>query len=287
MVIVSKRLPEWFRNIIGEYFTDIRDYGEEIEAEEGEFLPLYLLDFNDRNYVDPTSIPPQNTIFLTSSEEDFHIDEMRSSGWMHLLILNKYKGSLKTVIRRIKQVYNYLNGQPHHLEGVSMRCEKIYSPLKIEEVADRVLHHYPVSPKLTRIRTVLVETLTNAFFYGAKDEDPSAKFTWNLDFTLTEENAVELCHGTDGEQIFLCVADAGGKLGPETYLHCLHRQGTKGENGLPLGIFDTHGRGLFITRKLSDHFFVTVKKGQRSECLMILEPEAEDHPHKHISFLIA
>jgi anti-sigma regulatory factor (Ser/Thr protein kinase) len=257
--------------------TEINDYVKEDS--------IFLFHIDECEAVKNEQLNRNQAIFLTESENEKHLGKLKEMGWSHLFIISDSPSISSTIVRRIQQIKSLLSGKKRSINNFELKCEKILSPQKIEEVADKVLHSYPPSPKLTRIRTVLVETLTNAFFYGAMNEDPTAKFTWNVDFTLDPENAVELCHGTDGKQIYLAVSDQGGKLSAETYLHWLHRQSVTGDNGLPLGIYDTHGRGLFITRKLSDHFFVTVEKGIRSECLMILEPDGEDLPHKHISIL--
>ena len=157
--------------------------------------------------------------------------------------------------------------------------------MEIEEVSNQIVEELGEFEKNSKIRMVLVETLTNAFFYGARNEDPSAKFNWDVNFVLEADEQIEIQWTVNADRFAVSVKDFGGKLNSNTLLHWLNRQTTPGDSGLPLGIYDTHGRGLFISRKLMDHFFINVQPSQYSECLMIAQKNPlENNPHKDISF---
>jgi len=120
-----------------------------------------------------------------------------------------------------------------------------------------------------KLELVLFELLTNAIFYGARDENPENKQHWNFDFELTEESAVELAVAVDSEKYAVSVKDRGGKLKKQDVLYWLHRQIAQNDNGLPLGLFDTHGRGLFIARRYIDRLIVNIDRGRQTEIVLI------------------
>lgn len=129
--------------------------------------------------------------------------------------------------------------------------------------------------------TVLNEILTNAVYYGTLDLPGDRKETWNHDFTIPEERAVrvELVVGEDRRGI--SITDCGGKLERGTVLHWLRRHMIHDENGLPLGIFDNHGRGFFISRSFSDRLLISIERGKRCEVSMVIydqTPPAGEKP---------
>ena len=119
------------------------------------------------------------------------------------------------------------------------------------------------------MRLVLQELLTNAMFYGARNEDGSAKDTWTHDFELSKEQAIEVEWIEDKDKVGVCVRDHGGKLDSHTILHWLERQTRKDEFGVPIGALDIHGRGLFFSRIFSDRMIVNIHSGKRTEVLSI------------------
>ena len=131
------------------------------------------------------------------------------------------------------------------------------------------------------LSTVLNEILTNAVYYGALDLPGDRKETWVHDFTIPEEKAVwiEIAIGDDRRGI--AISDAGGHLKRQTVLHWLHRQMAHDETGLPLGIFDNHGRGFFIARSFSDRLSISIERGKRCEVSLVLydtAPPAGEKP---------
>ncbi|MCB9496436.1 MAG: response regulator [Fibrobacteria bacterium] len=118
--------------------------------------------------------------------------------------------------------------------------------------------------------TILNEILTNAVYYGARNEPGDAKESWDRAFDLEECEAVLVDVAEDTEKIAIAVTDRGGRLNRETVLHWLHRQVTRDENGLPLGIFDNHGRGFYISRSFSDRLSISIERGKRCEVTLVL-----------------
>jgi hypothetical protein len=63
--------------------------------------------------------------------------------------------------------------------------------------------------------------------------------------------------------------DQKGLLTKKDVLFWLERNTTKGADGLSVGLLDAHGKGLFITRESIDRFIVNVKRGRRTEIVML------------------
>ncbi len=139
-------------------------------------------------------------------------------------------------------------------------------PNQIDDVSAEIAAWYSNDTQLHKFRTVLIELMTNALFYGSRREAGDSKHNWDRNFTLPDDLAVNVTFGVDREKVGVSVLDRGGRLDKHTVLYWLDRQITPGQNGLPKGIFDVHGRGLFITRKYVDRFIINIEKAKLCEC---------------------
>ncbi|KMQ51680.1 DNA-binding response regulator [Chitinispirillum alkaliphilum] len=119
-----------------------------------------------------------------------------------------------------------------------------------------------------KLELVLIELLTNAIFYGVRNEPPDAKELWDHRFELSEELAVEVLVGADDEKYIIAVKDKGGRLKKRDVLYWLNRQIALDDSGVPLGLFDSHGRGLFIARRYIDRLIINIDKDKQTEVVM-------------------
>lgn len=160
---------------------------------------------------------------------------------------------------------------------------QLKSPADIDHLAQFFNEHCADPLNSNHIRMVMSETLSNAMFYGARNEKGENKLNWDRSFELAEHEAIRLEFIADDEKIGFSVLDTGGKLESQTVLYWLKRQICKDESGLPHGIFDHHGRGLFLTRKLMDRLYINVEKGKRSECIILYYRKEAPNKNKPIS----
>jgi len=181
----------------------------------------------------------------------------------------------KTVPINFKEIREILNSllnnaifglEQYMLEPASTRTFKLVEPSQIDEISEALSEHYSGTPNHNKFKVVLIELMTNALFYGARDEAGDKKQEWVKDFRLKDEEAVIVTASFDKEKLGVSVLDGGGKLDKHTVLYWLDRQTTHDDKGLPMGIFDYHGRGFFITRKYVDRFIINIEKGKRCEC---------------------
>lgn len=149
---------------------------------------------------------------------------------------------------------------------------------------DRLAEFAP-EKRRNHLNTVLNEILTNAVYYGALDLPGDHKETWSHDFTIPEEKAVRIDLAVGDDRRGISISDAGGRLKRKTVLHWLHRQMSHDENGLPLGIFDNHGRGFFISRSFSDRLSISIERGKRCEVSLLLYDEAPPAGEKPLVIL--
>ena len=135
--------------------------------------------------------------------------------------------------------------------------------------AQKVLSLVPDRARAKKLELVIVEMLTNAIFYGIRKEDPQDKDSWDHDFELSGEETVTMTVMVDAEKYAISIIDKGGRLSKKDILYFLNRQSSKGDDGLPIGIMDSHGRGLFIARKYIDRLIVNIEKGFKTEVIII------------------
>lgn len=149
---------------------------------------------------------------------------------------------------------------------------------------DRLAGFAPDKRK-NHLATILNEILTNAVYYGTLDFPGDRKETWSHDFVIPEDRAVRIDLAVGDDRRGISITDFGGKLERSTVLHWLHRQMAHDDNGLPLGIFDNHGRGFFISRSFSDRLLISIERDKRCEVSLILYDNAPPAGEKPLVIL--
>jgi len=172
--------------------------------------------------------------------------------------------------------------EPYMLAPFTSQVYRLTAPGQIDEVSTAISEGFKGSNLHHRFRVSLVELMTNALFYGARDEKGDSKSDWVRDFSLPESQAVVVTVCADEQKLGVSILDQGGKLDKNTVLYWLDRQTTHDDNGLPQGIFDVHGRGFFITRKSVDRFIVNIERGVRCEAIIFNYFDAKVHHNKPI-----
>ncbi|MBR30559.1 MAG: hypothetical protein CMN77_04550 [Spirochaetaceae bacterium] len=113
----------------------------------------------------------------------------------------------------------------------------------------------------TLVRQILEELMSNAMVYGRMPEPG--------------KNRVELEAGVVRNYCILVVRDFTGSLDRSEILRRLERQVTLDEKGLPVGLADQHGRGLFISRENLDHLIFNIQPGHCTEVIGMLLADLE------------
>ena len=214
-----------------------------------------------------TAYPKIKRVLMTAYSLDDYMRMVRDHN-----IGNVITKSVPLNFKEIKELLNSLLNnsifglEPYMLQPHSLQTFKLVEPSQIDEISESLSQHYSGTPNHNKFKVVLIELMTNALFYGARNEAGDRKQDWIKDFQLPEKDAVIVTACIDKEKLAVSVLDRGGKLDKHTVLYWLDRQTTHDDKGLPMGIFDYHGRGFFITRKYVDRFIINIEKGKRCEC---------------------
>ena len=145
----------------------------------------------------------------------------------------------------------------------------IKSSSEIEQAIQKIVNAMSNARHKRKFRQALNEIIINAVYYGAKRERGDRKELWPIDVNLSPSEEVLVSWGTDDEKVGVSVMDQKGLLAKKDVLYWLERNTTKGEDGLSVGLLDDHGKGLFITRESIDRFIVNIKRGSKTEIVML------------------
>lgn len=85
-----------------------------------------------------------------------------------------------------------------------------------------------------------------------------------------------LSFGILKHDIVFSVLDPYGTLDRDEILYRLERHVVLDNKGLPIGINDAHGRGLFISRENTDHLIFNIQPGHKTEVIGILALNRKD-----------
>lgn len=140
---------------------------------------------------------------------------------------------------------------------------------KLDTEARKIIGSIPKVSKPKKLELVIFEIMTNAIFYGIRGESPVHKETWNHNFELTPEQAVIVTVLFDMEKYAISIVDTGGRLAKTDMLYWVNRQATHDEGGVPLGLYDSHGRGFFIAREYIDRIIVNIDKNKKTEVIIV------------------
>jgi CheY-like chemotaxis protein len=175
-------------------------------------------------------------------------------------------GEIEMLVRNIitEEVFGlhrYVGGEVHEVP--------IRSSDDIETAVREVVENMPDSVRGRRVRQSLGEILVNAVYYGARGERGEAKSEWTLDVVLEPHQEVTVSWAVDQEKAGVAVRDRSGSLSREEVLYWLERNMTRGPDGLSEGLFDEHGKGLFISRETIDRLIINIKRGSMTEVVML------------------
>jgi DNA-binding NarL/FixJ family response regulator len=164
---------------------------------------------------------------------------------------------------------NIFGLERHFAKDANIHRFLINRPDNLADDAQKIVELVDDAERGKKLELVVVELLTNAMFYGIRNENPENRQNWNFDFELDEADAIEAAVAVDGEKYAISVKDRGGRLKKQDVLYWLHRQIAQDDCGMPLGLFDTHGRGLFIARRYIDRLIVNIDRDRRTELIII------------------
>jgi len=116
---------------------------------------------------------------------------------------------------------------------------------------------------------------TNAGDYKYQFEIPSHDMVVPVDnIELSPEDYFTIGYGSTETTLFIVVRDQFGSLKKEEILHRLDRHISVDElTGLPKGLSDSHGRGLYICREISDQLIFNIETNKCTETIAMINRE--------------
>lgn len=118
------------------------------------------------------------------------------------------------------------------------------------------------------------EAILNACIYASVDGVGRERPKFSVFFDLENFTPVQVSFGYDDEKLGISITDCGGKLQKEDILYWISRN-ISGE-----GVFDNHGRGLFLMRVNTDRMIINVEPSKKTEVILIKYFEEIYEGHK-------
>lgn len=134
------------------------------------------------------------------------------------------------------------------------------------------------------IQQVLEELTSNAMIRAPRTEEGNYKYQFEIpshdmvvpldNITLMPEDYFLVGYGATATTLFIVVRDQFGSLKKEEILHRLDRHiSIDDSTGFPKGLEDSHGRGLYICREISDQLIFNIESGRCTETIAMVNRE--------------
>lgn len=251
-------------------------------------------------------------VLITSYDVNEFIDVIREHGFSQI-ITKHGRMSLKEIevtiekmlsndIFGVKKYFPQMQDQditlrtfPRPFANCVLYRTKIRSLHERGEITDRIAAQFKSQKKASEatIKLVLDEITSNAMFRAPINDFGEFKYqTKNMhedillthqDIILDDEDHFTLQFGVCDEWIIMSCLDPHGRLTKKEILYRLHRHlATDAETGMPAGLHDSHGRGIFLLREQLSSVVFNLERGRRTEVICFYNTAAAQ-AYKNIS----
>jgi CheY-like chemotaxis protein len=124
------------------------------------------------------------------------------------------------------------------------------------------------------VELVVDEIVSNAVYHAPANADGSPKYDDLSEVSLEAEDYITVECGVDSEKYGVSVTDNSGRLTKEIVLERIERHVTG------KGLTDRRGRGIHISRMLSDRMIINIKRGERTEVILLNYFQSKYHGFK-------
>ncbi|MCB1158687.1 MAG: response regulator [Leptospiraceae bacterium] len=170
----------------------------------------------------------------------------------------------------------------------------IYSDTNRVELCENIGTYMIDNGAPTVVFQILEELSSNAMIRAPRDIYGNSKYQYEFpskdiliplkNITLEREDAFQLGFGICDNIFIIVTRDRFGSLRKEEILKRFDRHiYTNPETGLPFGLSDSHGRGLFICREIADSIIFNIKRNVMTEVIAFLQPRTQERYHKSLS----
>lgn len=256
--------------------------------------------------------PDLKVIVITSYDINTYIQHIKDeeidqviSKHSSLSLFDIYVTIQKTISGDIFGVQKYFPDIKVHFPNEITELPKIkngevYSVL-IKSFHDRIYWTDKISDILkskmntseSLVKLVLDEITTNAMFRAPRNDDGTFKYQRKIHDTdtlvpidnvkLEEEDYFTVQFGYFNDWVILTCKDPSGTLSKKEILYRLKRHIVLNpETGVPDGLTDNHGRGIFLLREHLNHLIFNISPGKKTEVICLYNTR-QHIPYKNIS----
>ncbi|MBV6492148.1 MAG: hypothetical protein LDLANPLL_00139 [Turneriella sp.] len=240
-----------------------------------------------------------SVVLITSYDVNDFIDTIREHGFSQVLTKHG-RMSLKEIEVTVEKILTgdifgvtryfpnlkvqevALKNFPRQFENHILYSTKIRSLVERSDFSERIAAQFKVQKKAPEaiIKLVLDEITSNAIFRAPLKDTGEFKYqTKSLhddvlhkhqNIILDEEDWFTLEFGICDEWIIILCADPHGRLTQKEILFRLHRHLTAdAQTGLPMGLHDSHGRGIFLLREHLSSVIFNIERGRKTEVICL------------------
>jgi anti-sigma regulatory factor (Ser/Thr protein kinase) len=160
-----------------------------------------------------------------------------------------------------------LHGYLHHT--MEMYNVSVSTMREKNEAIENVINHFATSGfevhELYDVRLILEEALNNALFHAFRTPTGEEKYSVTTLTQLDAKEKVRIEYGNNARMAGFSVTDSAGSLKVHTILDKLERQLNRE------GLFESSGRGLYLSRMLTTAFIVNVEEQRRTQVLALFD----------------
>ncbi|AXR69221.1 response regulator transcription factor [Leptospira mayottensis] len=162
--------------------------------------------------------------------------------------------------------------------------KRIYSDEQRNFLCNRIAKFLVEKGAPNAINQILEELTSNAMIRAPRDSKGNYKYQYELpsrdlvipleNIQLAESDFFEIGYGIAENTFIIVIRDHFGSLDKKEILKRLDRHITVDEStGFPPGLADSHGRGLYICREISDQLIFNIKKEKKTEIIALLDKQ--------------
>lgn len=190
-----------------------------------------------------------NITNIITKTNPFNYDEF--SRVVHNLLTKEHIFGLENYLKPDTSLNNIIID---HKDAIKTTIDRIKSIVTHTQLDPTVIKKFILSTE---------EAILNACVYTSLENAHRERPDFSVFFELDKISPVAVSFGYDDEKIGISITDSGGKLKKEDILYWISRN-ISGE-----GVFDNHGRGLFLMRVNTDRMVINVDPGKKTEVVLI------------------
>ncbi len=237
---------------------------------------LILIDYKTLMQLAPDlidKIREQNPNIIIALLSDTHAEEYisKTKKWNIFQVLPKTPTFLDSeILIYVQNIIAPKNafGLIRYLDNtIEMHIEVIRTKEEKMRAVEKVINHFATCGfeihELYDVRLILEEMINNAFFHAFLNEEGHEKYKISTFKSLDQSEKVIIEYGSDAINVGFSVSDNSGNLSPVKIIEKLERQYNKE------GIFDENGRGIYLSRILSNRFIFNIEKGKQTQAIAL------------------